>query len=216
MIKRCKYNPSFILYDDGRMFSEKRNIFLKTRERRHGYLAYLFRDLTENKEAKITISNKINRVYISKKGVRRAFSIHRLLAEHFIPNPNNYPEVNHKNGIKTDNRLENLEWCTHSYNCKHAVNTGLHKMRRGKENKLYGIKRDRKIVDKIRASLLTTLKNKGENHHNVLIEEKNVLEIKKLLKEGQTHKNIASLFNVSVYCVSDISRGRSWKHLSDQ
>jgi hypothetical protein len=205
----CKYNPVFILYDDGRMFSKQSNIFLKTRTRRHGYLAYLIRDITQE-------NPHINKTWANKKGIRRAFSIHRLLAEHFIPNPNNYPEVNHKNGIKIDNRLENLEWCTHSYNCKHAVDVGLHKIKKGKENKLYGIRRDRKVVDKIRASLLTTLKNKGENHHNALIKEKDVIEIKKLLKEGKTHKAIASLFNVSSYCVSDISRGRSWQYLSDQ
>ncbi len=72
---------------------------------------------------------KITRGYwqfsLSKNGRNIYKSVHRLLAETFIPNPLWLPQVNHINGIKTDNRLKNLEWCTHSDNQIHARKIGL-------------------------------------------------------------------------------------------
>jgi hypothetical protein len=56
------------------------------------------------------------RVNLCKEGNHKHFKVHRLVAQAFIPNPNNFPIINHKNEIKTDNRVENLEWCTYSYN----------------------------------------------------------------------------------------------------
>ena len=69
--------------------------------------------------------NNYKRVALCKTGkVKRVF-VHRLVAIHFIPNPDNKPCVNHRNGNPSDNRVENLEWVTYSENTQHAINTGL-------------------------------------------------------------------------------------------
>lgn len=83
----------------------KKGVYIKPRRKENGYLEY--------------------GLYGEEKGKQIFLLAHRLVAETFIENPDNLPCVNHKNGRKADNRVNNLEWCTYSENQKHAIRTKL-------------------------------------------------------------------------------------------
>lgn len=99
------YEGLYSLHDSGDVWSHKSQKFLKPSPNPQGYLY----------------------VILSKDGKQSTKTIHRLLAEAFIPNLDNKPCINHKNGDKTDNSLDNLEWCNHSENNQHAWDIGLRK-----------------------------------------------------------------------------------------
>lgn len=66
----------------------------------------------------------------NKEHIRKYFLVHRLVAQAFIPNPNNLPQVNHIDGNKENNCITNLEWCTREDNIKHAYKIGLNPSRK--------------------------------------------------------------------------------------
>lgn len=89
---------NYLIYEDGRVKNINTNYFLRGTIRLHGYLVYR----------------------LSKEGKKYQFYAHRLVAETFIDNPNDFNIVNHKDGNKLNNCVENLEWCSQSDNMRHA------------------------------------------------------------------------------------------------
>lgn len=114
--------------------------------------------------------------------------VHRLVAISFIGNPKNKPTVNHKDGIKTNNNVNNLEWNTHSEQIKHAISTGLY------------------VQPNI--SLFT---KKGEEHPNSKILDKDVLTIKSMRMNKHTLREISEKFNISISQVHRICKNDSRK-----
>ena len=132
----------------GNIRSIKRSILTKS-----GYLK-------PEKERIITqrISNKgYSTVTLSKNGQSKSQHVHRLLAQAFIPNPENKATVNHLNGDKLDNRIENLEWATYSENAIHAYKSGLYKSNERKR---------RLIIDTCSGEKYTSIK-KAAVHLNI-------------------------------------------------
>lgn len=122
------------------------------------------------------------RLTLSKNGKETKFSVHRLIALSFIPNPENKPCVNHINAIKTDNRIENLEWCSYKENLIHAQNLGL----------------------------MNYQKVQGENHFRSSLKNKDVIDIKAKIKKGVKNCDIAKEYNILSSTVSKIKTGARW------
>lgn len=121
----------------------------------------------------------------NKRG--KKFKVHRIVAKTFIPNPFNYSVINHKNGIKSDNRVANLEWCTYQQNVVHSFKVLKHEVA------------------------------KGESAGNTKLTKVQVKQIYDLSNNSvATLKDLSKMFNISIGTVSDIKKGRSWKHVTQQ
>lgn len=110
-------------------------------------------------------------------GRNKQFLIHRLVAETYIPNPKKYPQVNHINGNKSDNRVENLEWCNNSQNLIHSVKIGTYNHTR-----------------------------KPSDNYLKKLTRQDIQEIIYLCSQGLNHQEIADTFNISRVYVGILSR----------
>jgi hypothetical protein len=110
--------------------------------------------------------------------------IHRLVAQCFLDKPKECDYVNHKDGNKTNNRLNNLEWVTSSQNAIHSITIGV-----------------RHFV-------------KGEIHPQSILKDKEVVVIKKMLSNGYNCTYIAKLNGVSRKTISDIKNEKTWNHIN--
>lgn len=80
--------------------------------------------------------------YLMVRLDRFGLTVHRLVALAFIPNPHNYKTINHIDGNRYNNRIENLEWCTHSHNSRHAYRLGLMNIPKGDNHYTRNRKKD--------------------------------------------------------------------------
>lgn len=130
--------------------------------------------------------------------------IHKLVAETFLINYENKPVVNHIDGNKKNNNVNNLEWVTRSENDIHAFKIGL-RSNKGKKNPAFG-------KYNIKNNYSKPTKDTGESNNNSKITEKDVIWIRKNIG-NYTQKEMGEKFNINQSMVSSIIRRESWKHI---
>jgi NUMOD4 motif-containing protein/HNH endonuclease/helix-turn-helix protein len=120
-------------------------------------------------------------VNLCQNGVVSRKAVHRLVAVAFIPQIEGKPDINHKDGNKTNNRWTNLEWCTPAENVDHMCRTGLRKN--------YA---------------------KADNHYKAKFSAEVIREIRQLRAEGWKQQDLADRFQTTQPQISSILSGRSW------
>lgn len=124
------------------------------------------------------------RVLLSNDGKLKLALVHRLLLIAFAPNPENKPCVNHKDGVKFNNKLPNLEWVTYKENAVHAVKNELHSVQF------------------------------GENHYKSKLTNDDVINMRLEFSLGNTTtEELSSKYGIVASYVCELLRGEGWKHL---
>lgn len=159
-----------------------------------GRVKSLERKIKRSRCGDATIKSKILKLWDTKDyypyahlcvcNKRKLIKIHRVIAETFIPNPENKPCINHINGKKNDNRVENLEWCTYSENNFHAFRMGLNN------------------------------NAKGEMSVNSKLKDDDIIEIKRLyFIEKKSLLEVSLKYGVCKGTIDEIIRCRNWKQI---
>ena len=156
------YSIKYEINREGQIRNKETNRIISTRPDKDGYFRIV--------------------LWIDSK--RKNFLVHRLIAEHFIPNSENKPQINHIDGNKQNNSISNLEWVTLSENRRHAFETGLQ------------------------------IGRPGVKHHNCKLTEKDVQEIKNLVQLKTPRKEISKKYGIHKNHIYRITKGTRWKHLT--
>lgn len=106
------FTGKYLIFDDGH---------IETADRIVNGVHHKSKILKQRNGSKGNKFGKYQMVTLWDNGKKIDVFVHRLVAQTFIPNPNNYPVVNHKDGNPSNNRVENLEWCDYSYNAIHSI-----------------------------------------------------------------------------------------------
>jgi hypothetical protein len=168
MIKSKQINlfgKEFLIYENGDLVNLKTNKKLKSFDNGVGYL----------RVGIYVGNNKHKPVYI-----------HRLLAQSFIPNPNNKIEVNHIDGNTKNNNISNLEWVTKSENQLHAYKIGLNRSN----------------------------PSMGEKNGNAILNNEIVNKIRTMFKNGKRQCEIVKELGYNKYLISNVVLNKTWKHIN--
>lgn len=143
-------------------------------------------NVTRNKVLKgtaITKNNRYRKVHLDK-----FYALHRLVAEHFVPNPHGYKEINHIDGNRHNNTADNLEWCSHPHNIHHCWSNGFH------------------------------MHQYGEMIGTHKLTEKEVIKIWSLRHSGMTAQQIkdALKLSVSLTAIKHVRGQKTWKTVTDK
>lgn len=214
------HHSKYLVSDTGLIYSEYENILLKPFKNNQGYL----------------------QVDLFDSGTKQRLQVNRIVANAFIPNPENKPIVNHINGIKTDNEVSNLEWCTYSENTIHSYETGL--QARGEDKTLAKLTEkdvleiqslfeskemlDRDIAVKygVTSGVISAIRlGKTWTHvsgkvfepvpkerANKKLVPEDIANIRTLFKEGKNDADIGRIYNVARGTINQIRQGHTWKN----